>query len=73
MFGLMFGLNLLIIRSRVTNNRENERVMKFKIILTGRKKNWLVLKPREPPKFSLVKVFSFFTYVKQYCHRPWLL
>ena len=54
MFGLMFGLNLLIIRSGVTNNRENERVMKFKIILTGRKKNWLVLKPREPPKFSLV-------------------
>ena len=38
MFGLMFGLNLLIIRPGVTNNRENERAMKFKIILTRRKK-----------------------------------
>lgn len=59
MFGLMFGLNLLIIRPGVTNNRENERVMKFKIILTRRKKTGWFLNQENLQSSRWFKFFLF--------------
>ena len=71
MFGLKFGTSLWIIRSRVTNNRENETVMTkrlFKIIVIRRRKCGRCLNQDNSKNYPWFE-FVISTCIKQYCYR----